>query len=202
MMVFSSQHCTFDCQHSIKRGKLVTFDDTHFANQQPENMATHQIRFDGGIFFCLSLITILFNHGSQSDIHQLLNMLCPFSRNPEIEGRICVIQPGYKYAPYALNILRFVYAMCKRVNRVMRDTVDESNHMDCCQGVALFAHLQKSSNTQTNQGRKDLFKLFFNKKDGVFGGIYIYMKNFEFLYTEANQIFVEGVQQIKYESQN
>ena len=55
--------------------------------------------------------------------------------------------------------------MCKRVNRVMRDTVDESNHMDCCQGVALFARLQKSSNTQTNQGRKDLFKLFFNKKD-------------------------------------
>ena len=202
MMVFSSQHCTFDCQHSIKRGKLVTFDNTHFGDQQPENMATHQIRFDGVIFLCLSLITTLFNHGSQFDPHQLLNMLCPFSRNPEIEGRICVIQPGHKYAPYPLNILRFVYAMCKRVNRVMRDTVDESKHMGCCQGVALFAHLQKSSNTQTNQGRKDLFKLFFNKEDGVFGGIYEDMKNFEFLYTEANQIFVEGVQQIKYESQD
>ena len=133
MMVFSSQHCTFDCQHSIKRGKLVTFDDTHLGDQQPENMATHQIRFDGGIFLCLSLITILFNHGSQVDPHQLLNMLCPFSRNPEIEGRICIIQPSHKCAPYALNILRFVYAMCKRVNRVMRDTVNESNHMDCCQ---------------------------------------------------------------------
>ena len=92
--------------------------------------------------------------------------------------------------------------MCKRINTVMRDTVDESKHMDCCQGVALFSHLQKSSNTQTNQGRKNLFKLFFNKEDGVFGGIYEDMKNFEFLYTEANQIFIEGVQQIKYESQD
>ena len=36
----------------------------------------------------------------------------------------------------------------------------------------------------------------------MFGAIYEDMKNFEFLCTEANQIFVEGVQQIKYESQD
>ena len=42
--------------------------------------------------------------------------------------------------------------------------MDESNHMDCCQGVALFAHLQKSSNTQTNQGRKDLLNYFSTKE--------------------------------------
>ena len=35
----------------------------------------------------------------------------------------------------------------------------------------------------------------------MFVGIFEDMKNFEFLYTEANQIFV-GVQQIKYESQD
>ena len=58
----------------------------------------------------------------------------------------------------------------------------------------MFAYLQKSTNIQTNQGRKAIFKLFLNKKDGVFGDIYKDMKNFEFSYGEANQTFAEYVQ--------
>ena len=69
--------------------------------------------------------------------------------------------------------------------------------MDCCQGMAMFTHLQQSVNIQSNQGRKDLFKLLFNKQYGVFSGIYTDMTNFEKLYPKANRIFVEGVNQIK-----
>ena len=82
MMIFSSQHCTFDLQHSTKRGTIVTIDDSHVEDQKPIAMATHQIRFDDGIFFCLSLMVTLFNHGSQFDAHHLLNMLFPLVKTP------------------------------------------------------------------------------------------------------------------------
>ena len=44
-------------------------------------MPTHQIRFDDGIFFLITLITTIFNHGSQLDPHQLVNILLPLTLN-------------------------------------------------------------------------------------------------------------------------
>ena len=73
-------------------------------DQDINQMATHQIRFDDGIFFFFSLIITLLNHGSQFDAGQLLNIFFPFSKNPEREeGRICSLQPSQKYVPFALS---------------------------------------------------------------------------------------------------
>ena len=55
MMIMSSRHFTFECQNQIKRN-IVTFDDTSVADQEVNQMATHQIRFDDGIFFLFSSI--------------------------------------------------------------------------------------------------------------------------------------------------
>ena len=100
------------------------------ADREVSEMPTHQIRFDDGIFFLLSLITTIFNHGSQLDAHQLLNILLPFSKNPEKEeGRICTIQPAKHHIPFLLNILKFTFAMGKRINKIMRDTSNETSHI-------------------------------------------------------------------------
>ena len=99
----------------------------------------HQIRFDDGIFFLLSLITTLFNHGSQLDANQLVNIFLPYSKNPDIElGRQCTIQPAHAYLNTMLSTLRFVYAMSKRVNNIMKDANETLGHLDVCQGKALF----------------------------------------------------------------
>ena len=45
----------------------------------------------------------------------------------------------------------------------MRDTSDETNHMDLCQGKALFEAL-KACNTHTVKGRNEIHKLLFDKK--------------------------------------
>ena len=50
MLVMSLKHFTFKCQSQIKRN-VVTFDDTSVTDQDVNQMATHQIRFDDGIFF-------------------------------------------------------------------------------------------------------------------------------------------------------
>ena len=42
MVVSSSAHFNFDVQHQIRRG-VVSFDETHFANQEVLQMATHQV---------------------------------------------------------------------------------------------------------------------------------------------------------------
>ena len=120
----------------------MTFDDAALGGQGVDQMATHQIRFDDGILFFFSFIVILLNHGSQFDAHQLLNILFPFSKNPEAEeGRICIIQPGHKYVPLSLSMLQFIYAMNHRINKFMRDSPQQTNHMDLCQGKALFEAL-------------------------------------------------------------
>ena len=94
MLVMSSKHFTFECQGQIKRN-VVTFADTSVTDQAVNQMATHQIRFDDGIFFFFPLIITLLNHGSQFDADQLLNIFFPFSKNPEREeGRICSLQPS------------------------------------------------------------------------------------------------------------
>ena len=94
-------------------------------------MASHQIRFDEGIFLLLSLIMTIFNHSSQLDAHQLLNILLPFSKSPEKEeGQICMIQAAKQHVPFIFNLLRFTFATGKRINKIMRDTSSETNHLD------------------------------------------------------------------------
>ena len=61
------------------------------------------------------------------------------------KGRICSLQLSQKYIPFMLSFLKFMFVMCKRVNKVMRDTIEEMNHMDMCQGTALFAVLNRHS---------------------------------------------------------
>ena len=121
---------------------------TNVSEQDASQMPTHQIRFDDGIFFLLSFITTIFSHGSQLDAHQLLNILLPFSKNPEKEeGRICMIQPVKQHTSYMFKLLKFVFAMSKRINKVMRDIATETYHMDLCQGKAFHEVICKN-NTQ------------------------------------------------------
>ena len=87
----------------------------------------------------MSLITTLFNHGSQLDANQLVNISLPYSKNPDIElGRQCTIQPARAYLSTMLPMLKFVYAMSKRINSIMKDANEVLGHMDVCQGKALF----------------------------------------------------------------
>ena len=139
----------------------------------------------------------MFNHGSQFDADQLLNIFFPFSKNPEYEeGRICIFQPGQKYISFALSLLKYIYAMSKRMNKIMRDTAERTNHMDLCQGKALFEAL-KSYNTNTMKGRNEIYKLLFDKKTGAIGGIYENMKKFEQIYPEETAIFEKGLSQLR-----
>ena len=90
----SSKHFTFECQSQLKR-KVTIFYDSSCNDQDVSTMPTHQIRFDDGIFYLMSLITLIFNHGSQLDANQLVNILLPYGKNPDIEiSRRCTIQPG------------------------------------------------------------------------------------------------------------
>ena len=87
----------------------------------------------------MSLITMLFNHGSQLDAHQLVNIFLPYNKNPDKEiGRLCTIQPTHAYLHTVLQTLRFIYAMSKRVNGIMKDANETLGHMDVCQGKALY----------------------------------------------------------------
>ena len=79
MLTKSSKHFTLECQSQIKR-HIKIFDDSSVSDQDVSEMSTHQIRFDDGIYFLLSLITTILNHGSQLDAHQLVNIFLPFSK--------------------------------------------------------------------------------------------------------------------------
>ena len=139
----------------------------------------------------------MFNHGSQFDADQLLNIFLPFSKNPEQEeGRICMFQPTQKYMPFILNLLKFIFAMSKRMNRLMKNTSNKTNHMDLCQGKALFEIL-KTFNIHTMKGRNEIHKLIFDKKTGGIGGIYEDMKKFDQLYPKELEIFKTGVKQMR-----
>ena len=107
---------------------------------------------------------MLLNHGCQFDAYQILNIFLSFSKNPEEEeGRRCILQPGHKYVNFALRILQFIYAMSRRMNKIMRYCPKETAHMDLCQGKALFKALQ-SYNVNTAKGRYEIHKLLFDKK--------------------------------------
>ena len=134
------------------------------SDQDVSSMPNHQIHFDDGIYFLLSLITTLFNHGSQFDAHQLLNIFLPFSKNPDIDlGRICTIQPTKQHLPLMGDLLRFVFAMSRPVNALMKDTNEPTPHMDACQGKAFFDVIS-GYNINSAKGRKEVFKLLFDKK--------------------------------------
>ena len=146
---------------------------------------------------------MLLNHGSRFDADQILNYLpavqksVKISKNPEQEeGRRCILQPGHKYANFALRILQFIYAMSRRMNKIMRDCPKETTHMDLCQGKALFETLQ-NCNVNTAKGRYEIHKLVFDKEDGAIGGIYEDMKHFGKLYPETDLIFKKGMSQLK-----
>ena len=126
-----------------------------------------------------------------------MNKLRRFNlKNPEHEeGRICSLQPNQKYIPFALSFLKFMLAMCKRVNKVMRDTFEETNHMDMCQGKALFEVLS-GHNLNSVRGRNEVYKLLFDRKNGAIGGIYEDMCKLDVIYPNELSIFGKGLRQL------
>ena len=196
MLTMSSKNFTFECQSQIKR-KITIFEDSICSEQDVSEMPTHQIRFDDGVFFLITLITTIFNHGSQLDPHQLVNILLPFNKNPDsdIVGRKCTIQPSKAYQPVLLKLLQYTYCMCKRVNDLMKDSEDTLGHMDVCLGKALF-EVVSSCDTNTKKGRNELFKLFFDKKVGAIGGIYEDMNMFKIKHPQVHKIFENAIEQL------
>ena len=185
MLTMSSKDFTFDVKSQITR-TIKKLDASSVKDQLVSDMPLHQFRFDDQIFSLMTLILTLFNHGSAFDADQLVNMILPFSTNPEREGRICIIQPSKGHIPYILDILRYVYAMSRRVNRLLNDRDD--GHMDSAQGLTLFKVMNKF-NTSTGKHRNEMFKLLFDKKTGSLGGIYEDMKRFKQIYPKAESTF-------------
>ena len=195
MLTMSSKNFTFECQTQIKR-KLTIFDDNICSDQDVSDMPNHQIRFDDGLFFLGSLIPMLFNHGSELDAHQLVNILLPFSKNPDVEiGRLCTFQPARAYLSTMLKSLQFIFAMSKRINGIMKDDDNSLGHMDVCQGQALFEVI-RNYDVSTRKGRNELYNLIFDKKSGALGGIYEDMKHFQSLFLKENSIFENSIEQI------
>ena len=125
---------------------------------------------------------MLFNHGSQLDANQLVNILLPYSKNPDKElGRQCTIQPARAHVNTMLNTLRFIFAMSRKINSLMKDANETNGHINVCQGKALF-DVVSSYNVNSNKGRNELFKLLFDKKVGALGSIYTDMRDFETLF--------------------
>ena len=186
MLTMSSANFTFECQSQIKR-QITIFDEGICSDQDVSSMPTHQVRFDDGIFFLLSLITTIFNHGSQLDANQLVNILMPFSKNPDIEmqGK-CTIQPSRVYHKVMLQTLQFIYAISKIINSLMKDCNGPQDHMDVCQGKALFDVVSRYD-VNTKKGRNELYKLIFDKKNGAICGIFEDMKQFATLYPKEKK---------------
>ena len=191
----SAKHFTFECQSQIKRHVKI-FDDSICSKQELTDMPNHQPRFDDGIFFLLSLIRTLFNHGSEFDANQLVNIFLPFSKNPDLElGRLCTIYPAKTHIATMPRLLRFAFAMSKRMNSLMKGTNDTLCHMDVCQGRALF-EVVSNYNINTTKGRNELFRLIFDKKTRTLGSIYEDMKHFDELFPKEAKVFDNAVDQI------
>ena len=185
MLTMGSKDFTFDVKSQITR-TIKTLEASSVKDQLVSDMPLHQFRFDDQIFSLMMLILTLFNHGSAIDADQLVNMILPFSTNLEREGRICIIQPSKGHIPYILDILRYIYAMSRRVNRLLNDS--DNGHMDSAQGLTLFKVMNKF-NTSTGKHRNEMFKLLFDKKTGSLGGIYEDMKRFKQIYPKADSTF-------------
>ena len=192
MLTMSSKDFTFDVKSQITRF-IKKLDGSSVKDQLVSDMPLHQFRFDDQIFSLMTLIITLFNHGSAFDADQLVNMILPFSTNPEREGRICIIQPSKGHLPYILDILRYIYAMSRRVNRLLNDSND--GHMDSAQGLTLFKVMSKF-NTNVSKQRNNMFKLLFDKKNGSFGSIYEDMKRFKRLYPKAENTFKKAITEL------
>ena len=168
MLTMSSKNFTFECQSQIER-KITIFDDTICSDQDVSDMPNHQIRFDDGLFFLGSLIPMLFNHWSELDAQQLVNILLPFSKSPDVEiGRLCTFQPARAYLSTMLKSLQFIFAMSKRINGIMKDDDNSLGHMDVCQGRVLFEVI-RNYDVSTRKGRNELYNLIFDKKSGALG---------------------------------
>ena len=148
MLTMSSKDFTFDVKSQITRS-IKKLDGSSVKDQLVSDMPLHQFRFDDQIFSLMTLIITLFNHGSAFDADQLVNMILPFSTNPEREGRICVIQPSKGHLPYILDILRYIYSMSRRVNRLLNDSND--GHMGSAQGLTLFKVMSKFNTNASKQ---------------------------------------------------
>ena len=85
-----------------------------------------------------------------------------------------------------------MFVMCKRVNKVMRDSFKETNHMDMCQGKALFEVLNRH-NLNSIRGRNEVYKLLFDRKNGAVGGIYEDMRKFDTIYPNELSVFEKGL---------
>ena len=70
------------------------------------------------------------------------------------------------------------------------------NHMDLCQGKALFEAL-KSYNTNTMKGSNEIYKLLCDKKTGTIGGIYEDIKKIRTNLSRRNCDFQERPKSIK-----
>ena len=194
MLTMSSKDFIFDVKSQITR-TVKTLDGSIISDQLVSEMPMHQYRFDDQIMSLMTLIPVLFNHGSSFDADQLVNILLPHSSNPEKDGRICIIQPTKAHIPFMRNLLRYVYAMSKRMHRLMADDVKPNKHMDKAQGTSLFSILSKC-NTNVAKQRNELYKMLFDKKSGSIGGIYEDMRDFKTIYPKADKVFERAVSEI------
>ena len=139
---------------------------------------------------------MVFNHGSQLDPHQLVNILLPFNKNPDAEvRRKCTIQPSKAHQPTMLKLLQFVYCMSRRINNIMKDSEETLGHMNVCQGKALFEVISRYD-TNTRKGRNELYKLLFDRKAGAIGGIYEDLNVFKTKHRHVKKVFENAIEQL------
>ena len=194
MLIISSKDFTFEVKSQITR-TVKSLDGSIISDQLVSEMPMHQYRFDDQIMSLMTLVPVLFNHGSSFDADQLVNILLPHSSNPEKDGRICIIQPTKQHIPFMHNLLRYIFAMSKRMHRLMADDIKPNKHMDKAQGASFFSVIGKC-NTNVAKQRNDLYKMLFDKKRGSIGGIYEDMLNFKTIYPKADKIFEKAVSEI------
>ena len=80
-----------------------------------------------------------------------------------------------------------MFVACKKINKVMRDIFEETNHMDLCQGKTF--KVLKGYNLNSVQGRNEVYKLLFDKKTAAIGGIYEDMHKFDTIYPKELKNF-------------
>ena len=67
--------------------------------------------------------------------------------------------------------------------------------MDMCQHKALFEVLNRH-NLNSVQGRNEVYKLLFDRKNGAIGSIYEDMHKFDTIYPNALSVFEKGLRQL------
>ena len=77
----------------------------------------------------------------------------------------------------------------------MKDTNEPTPHIDACQGKAFFDVIS-GYNINSAEGRNEVFKLLFNKKNGALGSVFEDIKKFNTLFPNEAKIFNCGLEQI------